>query len=96
MVYVFQLLYTNTKSKIKEFFKNTGNIKKRGTFFVRCMVKLGKKENFMRLFPQDDRTDLRDPEEEGTDVVIKEDPYLKVELIHAIHQRFLQWNNLDD
>ena len=65
-------------------------------FYIELMVIFWKKENFMRLFPQDDRTELRDPEEEGTDVVIKEDPYLNVELIHAIQKRFLQWNNLDD
>lgn len=68
------MLYTNTKPKNEEFFWEDNGIKKRGTFFVRFMVKLGKKENFMRLFPQDDRNELRDPEEEGTDVVIKEDP----------------------
>ena len=60
------------------------------------MVKLGKKENFMRLFPQDDRTELGDPEEEGTDVVIKEDPYADIEIIPSSCKRFLQWNNLDD
>ena len=50
----------------------------------------------MRLFPQDEKYKLRDLEEEDTNAVITEDPYLKAELIHCIQQRFLQWNDLDD
>lgn len=90
------MLYTNTKPKNEEFFKNTGDIKKRGTFFVGYMVKFWEKENIMRLFPQDDKVELQDPEEDSTDVVIKEDPHLKAEAIHSSYQRFLKRNNLDD
>lgn len=50
----------------------------------------------MRLFPEDERTDLRDLEEEDTNVLITEDPYPDIEIIPPSHQRFLQWNNLDD
>ena len=50
----------------------------------------------MRLFPQDNRTELRDPEEEDTNAVITEDPYPDIETIPPSHQRFLQWNDLDD
>lgn len=60
------------------------------------MVKFGKKENLMRLFPEDEKYKLRDLEEEDTNVVITEDPYPDIEIIPSSRQRFLQWNDLDD
>lgn len=65
-------------------------------FYIELMVIFWKKENLMRLFPEDEKYKLRDLEEEDTNVLITEDPYPDIEIIPYSRQRFLQWNNLDD
>lgn len=67
-----------------------------GVFYIELMVIFWKKENLMRLFPEDEKYKLRDLEEEDTNVLITEDPYPDIEIIPYRRQRFLQWNDLDD